>query len=171
MAEVVRPHHRLRAPRMTGRELPFPDFGLACSECEAPLAGARVQCCPGCGRPFDPPGFLPKGEWFEVEGWMLGSVSPPIAEMILMQEQLPHLVRESKNFVAMGYAQLMVPTEFFYEFLWLMRESEMVRLADDDWGGDGEEEGQAGDWVCAACGETSPDGFDVCWNCEGSRGP
>lgn len=171
MVEVIRPYHRLRDPRFTGRELPFPDFGLACSECESPLAGARLQSCPGCGKPFDPGGYLPRDEWFEVEGWMLGTISHPIAEMILLQEQVPHHVQEGKTAIAMGYARLLVPAEFFFEFLWLMRENEKRSLSEKDRDRDDEEQDvpQPGDWVCAGCGERSPDGFAVCWNCQTPR--
>ncbi|GAG47044.1 unnamed protein product, partial [marine sediment metagenome] len=58
--------------------------------------------------------------------------------------------------------RLRVPSEFYFEVLWLIRrareEMEAVRAA-----------GESRRWRCPRCGEENPGHFEVCWNCEGVK--
>jgi hypothetical protein len=58
---------------------------------------------------------------------------------------------------------LLVPREFFFDVLWLIRQAtqdiQRVREQPD------------ADWTCPSCGENVPAHFDVCWKCETARAP
>lgn len=162
MAEIVSPWTRLRDPRFTGGELPFPDFGLTCETCNHPLAGAPRNACLECGAPFDPSAMRPSSTWFPVEHRLLECLQLPMVETILRDEQLPHVVHQTHN--ALGYSgwRLLVPSEFFFELLWVLARArrelgpEQTAKTDDD-------------WVCPNCHECNPAGFDICWSCEPAR--
>jgi predicted RNA-binding Zn-ribbon protein involved in translation (DUF1610 family) len=167
MSEVVKPWHRLRDPRFTGHELPFPDFGLQCSACDRPLAGATTWKCPGCGVEFDPEPIRPERKWLLVDQPMCGEVPLAGVEVLLAAERVPYtraqgkLVSEIYGVTQIIGARLLVPREFFFEVLWLIRRAaqdiEHVRQQPGE------------DWTCPNCGEQVPAHFDVCWNCETSR--
>ena len=80
---------RLREPIFTGRELPFPDFGLKCEKCDYPRAGARERRCPSCFEPFDPQAIVPRDEWFAIEAWMCQGIPIEIVGAILDAEYVP----------------------------------------------------------------------------------
>ena len=167
MADVVKPWHRLRGPRFTGGELPLPDFGLLCHVCRHPLAGARRRACPDCGVPFDLEAIRPRRNWFIVDQAMCGEVSLAGLEPLLAAEHVPHmrahgkLLAEIYGVAKIVGSRLLVPAEFYFELLWLIRnaanEIEQVRR----------EPGTP--WTCPNCGEEVPEHFKVCWNCETAR--
>jgi len=168
MSAIVKPWHRLRDPRFTGRELPFPDFGFDCRGCRRPLAGARRWNCPHCGAAFEPGAFVPAGrEWLVVDQPFCGAVPLAGVEILLAHERVPYarhpsrLLREIYGGTPVVGSRLLVPMEFFFEVRWLVRraEREMVearRHADEA-------------WRCQACGEDVPLHFEVCWNCQAPR--
>ncbi len=167
MADIVKPWHRLREPRFTGRELPFPDFGLRCRSCQQPLAGARTRHCPGCRLAFDPDAIRPSRAWFVVDQVMCGEVPLAGLEALLAVEHVPY-TRAHRKAVAEIYgvtqiigSRLLVPAEFFFELLWLIQragqEIERVRAQPKSY------------WICPNCDEHVPAHFDVCWNCETPR--
>jgi rubrerythrin len=162
MAEVVRPWTRLREPRFSGEELPFPDFGLKCATCGRPLAGAPQRVCPACGEPFDPAAFLPAKKWHAVEPQEDQSLPFPMTESILVSEQVPHIVHETRTAFGIAGWRLMVPSDFYFEVLWLIRQArnriESQRAADGDEG-----------WLCPQCNTNNPGGFELCWNCGAAR--
>jgi len=169
VSEVVKPWHRLRDPRFTGRELPFPDFGLKCRSCNQPLAGAKTRHCPHCDTPFEPAEFLlTRRDWFVVDQHLCGDVPLAGLEVLLAHERVPYtrhhnkLLREIYGGTQIIGARLLVPTEFFFEVLWLIRSTaldmEQARQHADDAG-----------WTCPNCDEEVPAHFDVCWNCETRR--
>ena len=162
MAKLVQTWTRLRAPRFTGAESPFPDLGLSCAACGQPLAGAERAACPGCKQAFDARLLRPAKTWFSVEPEMHRPLPVQMVESILVAEQVPCMVREGRSAFGVAWWQLMVPSEFYFEFLWLIRrarqqiESERARNHDRR-------------WQCAHCNESNPDGFEVCWNCQTAR--
>lgn len=167
MADVVKPWHRLREPRFTGHELPLPDFGLLCHACRYPLAGAARRACPDCGAPFDPESIRPRRTWFIVDQSLCGDVSLAGLEPLLATECVPHMRAHGKLLAEIyGVAnivgsRLLVPAEFYFELLWLLRRSvkeiEQVR------------QHPGSPWTCPNCGEEVPHHFNVCWNCEQPR--
>ena len=167
MADVVKPWHRLREPRFTGHELPLPDFGLLCQACGRALVGARGRECPDCGVGFDPETVRPRQAWFVVDQFLCGEVSLAGLEPLLITERVPHmravgkLLEEICGIRQVVGSRLLVPNEFYFEFLWLLRktakEVEQVR----------QEPGAP--WTCPNCGEEVPGHFSVCWNCETER--
>jgi predicted amidophosphoribosyltransferase len=167
MADVVKSWHRLREPRFTGHELPLPDFGLLCYECRQPLAGARRHACPACGVPFDPEAIRPRRDWFVVDQGMCGDVSLAGLEPLLAAERVPHmrahgkLLAEIYGVAKIVGSRLLVPAEFYFELLWLIREAEkeieQVRRE------------PMAPWTCPNCGEEVPGHFKVCWSCEQPR--
>ena len=167
MSDVVKPWHRLREPRFTGHELPFPDFGLRCRNCQEPLAGARTRQCQNCGTRFDPRALRPSKEWFVVDRVVCGDVPLGVAEALFGTERVPHL-RSSAKGVAQIYGvsqvigvPLLVPREFYFEVLWLIRQAtlEMQQTR----------EHPAPEWACPKCGAAVPGNFDVCWRCQQRR--
>lgn len=167
MADVVKPWHRLREPRFTGHELPLPDFGMCCAGCQEPLVGARGRACPSCGEPFDPESVRPVKEWLIVDQPMCGDVTLAGIEVLLGVERVPYtraagkLLREIYGGTDVVGSRLLVPREFYFEVLWLIRRAvlDMQRVR----------EHPEADWTCSKCGEEVPGHFDVCWNCETPR--
>ena len=167
MAELVKPWHRLRDPRFTGHELPLPDFGLLCHACQQPLAGGATFRCPSCGVGFDPEAIRPHRKWFLIDQVTCGDVALAGFEALLGTERVPY-VRARGKFLAEIYgvnqiigSPLLVPREFFFEVMWLIRQAaqEIQRVRQQP----GKE------WTCPNCGENVPGHFDVCWNCETPR--
>jgi hypothetical protein len=171
--KLVRPWTRLRVPRLSGDELPFPDFGLVCRRCQAPLAGAASRACPACGEPFDPHALRPAKPWVSLQPSDYAGLAPPILEMLLLDEQIPHMVHEGKTAVdhytgsnpvgtrSTG-VRILIAGDFYFEVLELLartrRDMRQARAAPDDLG-----------WTCTACGEESPAHFEICWKCEAPR--
>jgi hypothetical protein len=161
---ILQPWHRLRDPRFTGDELPVPDFGLACGECGQPLAGATLHKCPHCDTPFDLLDLRPEGDWFRLDTVFGGPISSQFIGPILAGEYIPYNVqREPSHGMLPLDEQLMVPSEFYFDVLWLIEHelAQMPRLETRD---------PRISWRCAHCREENPDTFDVCWNCSRPRG-
>lgn len=169
---LVRPWSRLRRPRFTGGELPLPDFGLSCGGCGEALAGATRRACPACGEPFDLEAMRPKEAFVPLDPRHLGRLPAAIVEMLLAEEQIPHIAHEGKTAVdhyagtqaagprALG-VRLMIASEFFFEVLELLARTRSEIAA---------QRGRADSgWTCGACGEESPGNFETCWNCGGER--
>ena len=168
IASLVGTWTRLRDPRFTGGELPLPDFGLVCSYCDADLTGAEQHVCPACGEPFDPQSLRPEREWFILDSELCGSLSVPGVQALLASEAVPYTPVEEKSlaefFGGHGgvFSRLRVPSEFFFDVLWLLQRAER-EVSEARAASDGSE------WTCARCGEVNPDNFEVCWNCEAAR--
>jgi hypothetical protein len=166
--ELVGPWTRLRDPRFTGHELPFPDFGLRCRACGQPLAGAAALACPSCGAAFDPERWRPPRTWFILDAALCGRLPVPGVQALLASEGVPHFpmfemtIGEVYGGRSIMVDRLRVASEFYFEVRWLLedarREMEAVRAA-----------GDRGAWRCAACGEENPVHFEICWNCEAPR--
>jgi len=167
MEEVVKPWHRLREPRFTGHELPLPDFGLRCRACGQPLAGASARRCPACGAPFDPEAIRPRRHWFLVDQELCGEVPLAGLEALLAAERVPYtrahgkLLSEIYGVTQPIGSRLLVPREFFFELLWLIRRAsaEIARVRQEP----------PQEWVCPGCGEAVPGHFELCWNCQSRR--
>jgi hypothetical protein len=164
MADVVRPWTRLRAPRFTGRELPVPDYGLACRACGSPLAGAPQPACSTCGRPFDLEGQRPAGEWFILGTDLCAGLAIPGVQSLLAAEHVPYAPVNEMTLAEIWGGQsilptrLRVPSEFYFDVLWLLRRARQELLAL-------RAAGPRAEWRCANCGEANPGHFDICWNC------
>jgi hypothetical protein len=157
---------QVRPPRFTGHELPIPDFGLTCLSCDAPLAGWSTHDCPSCGTRFDPDTERPAGGWFHADEGFCRPLLPPVVEMLVAEQQIPHLLTEERGVAAlymgrMSPPRLMISTAFFFEMLHLIREqAQQVAAAAAD---------ADREWHCSACGEASPWNFELCWKCEARR--
>ncbi len=168
MREIIRPWTRLRDPMFTGDELPIPDFNLACLRCRRPAAGWSTRACPQCGTAFDPSAYLPDTTWFRVDAEIRGALLEPVAEVLLAERQIPHFTRGDRTLpgLILGQvgeaAQLMSPSEFYFEVRYALR-AENLRIRGDAAGADDRE------WTCGDCGESSPETFDLCWNCQRPR--
>ena len=158
MAAIIPSWVRLRDPQYTGAEVPFPDFGLECEQCGTPLADAPERACPICGQPFDLRTMAPVKAWFVVEPDMREPLPMALVESILVTEEVPHLVREGLYAFGTANWTLLVPGEFYFELLWLIRDAKQRIEAERD--------GPAGQsWWCQGCGEENPAGFERCWSC------
>ena len=158
MGSIVPSWARLRDPRYTGAELPFPDLGLECEHCGTPLAGAAERACPACSQPFDPRAMLPVEAWFAVEPDLRKPLPMALVESILLAEDVPHLVREGLSAFGAAYRTLLVPREFYFELLWLIQDARRRIEA--------ERQAPSGrSWCCRNCGAENPAGFERCWNC------
>lgn len=162
---LIRPWTRLRPPHYTGADRPLPDFGLLCDTCETPLAGALDDACGACGRSFDLDALAPPRQWFILDAALAGPLPIPGVQALLAEENVPHVPVTEKS-VAEIYGghgvlsdRLRVPSEFFFEVLWLLAQAKRDAQAARDRAGQD-------DWTCTNCGEENPGNFDVCWNCE-----
>ncbi len=161
MSELVQPWMRLREPQFTGCELPLPDFDLLCGACEAPLAGATELRCPGCRAPFDLRDSAPRSEWYKIPPSPRSGLPPQIVELILADEFIPYLRRESRDLShilgldPLADVRLEVPSDFYFDLLAAMRRHELAAADPAD-----------PDWTCANCQESNPATFSTCWNCQ-----
>ncbi len=163
--DLIRPYTALRPPEINGRELPVPDLGFSCPDCDALLDGASTHECPTCGRPFDMADFCPSGRWV-VAFSSPDSVKMTCAEMVLRQHLVPILYGDDelrKTFGALGATRfgprIEVPRAFYFEArLILRRETARAEAVHAD--GLAEQEVD-----CPKCGEGNPATFEVCWNC------
>lgn len=168
MTKVVKSWHRLRDPRFSGHELPLPDFGLLCRACQQPLAGAPTHHCSNCGLEFDPEAIRPYRKWFLVDEVLCGEVPLAGMEALLANEYVPYLrrgdklLREIFGGTQVIGSRLLVPAEFFFELLWLIRRAVLEME-------EARRQPESANWTCPHCGEEVPAHFDVCWNCQSSR--
>jgi len=166
---MIRPWTRLRDPRYHGDELPVPDFGLRCGGCHGPLAGATSPACPHCRRPFDLPGLRPPGAWFVLDRTIAGPLPMAGVISLLASEAVPYLPAQEKSLAEIYAGQnilverVRLPSEFFFDVLWLLRRARVELAYQRAVGG-------RYDWRCPQCREENPGSFDVCWNCGGVRG-
>ncbi|MFQ5806737.1 MAG: hypothetical protein ACE5I3_09835 [Phycisphaerae bacterium] len=168
MLEIVKPWHRLREPRFTGHELPFPDFGLGCRACQQPLADAPTRRCPNCGVEFHPDAIRPQRKWFMIDQALCDDVPLAGMEALLASERVPYMrhgekvLRQILGTTQVIGSRLEVPGEFFFEVMWLIRRVVLQMQ-------DARRQPEGANWTCPGCGETVPNHFDVCWNCQRSR--
>ncbi len=168
--DLVRTWTRLRAPLFTGNELPVPDFGLACEGCRQPLAGARDFKCPHCDRPFDLTALRPPEEWFILDSRLCGDLPVAGVQPLLAAEAVPYVQVDEKTATEIYFGppvltnRLRVPTEFYFDIIWLLRRSRQEVEAARAGGGNDH-------WLCRKCGEENPANFDVCWSCQKVKSP
>ena len=166
VADLVRTWTRLREPRRTGRESPFPDYGLSCAACRSPLAGAREGRCLRCGEPFDPDRLRPRSAWFVIDEALADPLPLATVEVLLAGDRIPFVRLDERQAVelylgsrAIG-SRLRVPSEFFFDVLELLtRTRTAMRQA----------RRPQPPWRCPACGEEVPGHFEQCWNCQHVR--
>jgi len=167
MAEVVKPWHRLRDPLYDGREDPLPDYGVNCDDCQGPLVGARRERCPHCRAAFDLRSRLPKRNWFNIDRYVCGEMTPAVLQPMLAAEYVPHMPVRDKS-VAEIYGGsnivevcLTAPLDFYFDVLHLIRAAakkiDQVRATPRE------------TWRCTGCGSRVPAHFDICWSCEKPR--
>ncbi|MFO0837716.1 MAG: hypothetical protein U1D55_04255 [Phycisphaerae bacterium] len=165
-ATLIQSWTRVRPPRFTGDERPLPDFGLACAQCRAPLAGAAADSCV-CGQAFALRRWQPRGAWFLIDADFAKPLGLSAAEIVLSSEQVPYIPLNNRSLpeIVMGTsplgARLLVPSEFYWDARYHL--SAAARRAI-------EARSQArAEWRCPACGEDNPGHFEICWNCEAAR--
>ena len=168
IADVVQSWHRLRAPTFTGREQPVPDFGLECAKCDEPLVGSMGSVCGHCAAPLDLEKVRPTRKWFTLDRMIRRGVPMDLIEALLVEEQVPYRIEKDQTageifgFTTMDQVRIRVLSEFFFDFLHLVRireeeqQSDVERAAQDR-------------WTCAECDEKNPGHFDLCWSCSEDR--
>ncbi len=150
-----------REPALTGQERPLPELGLSCAECGSVLAGAAADVCPECGSSFDLSALVPDGDWVSVSEFVPANV-PGVAKTILYGAQIPYLVDDAQlerlygGRVRLFGGGIRVPRGFFFDAL------HAFAAADEP-----PAEYARAEWICLACNEHVPAGFEVCWNCGG----
>jgi len=168
--ELIRPWTRLRNPRVSGNELPVPDWGLTCPTCRRPLRGLPEHRCPQCGEAFDPQAFRPPGQWFVLDAGLCGSLPIAGVQALLAAEAVPYFPVAAKSLAeiyggqAINLSGLRVPSEFFFEVLGLLQAARVEMAA-------ARVKARTSFWICRGCGEENPGHFDICWNCQGARRP
>ncbi|MBL8880048.1 MAG: hypothetical protein JNG88_13085 [Phycisphaerales bacterium] len=162
MAELVKPWTRLREPTYTGDELPIPDFGLRCGQCNAPAAGWPTHACPHCGHLATMRWIQPQEPWFQASAWASDLPGDSALEAVLIDEAIPHIRSISRSGAdvllarGVGAGVLFVSSEFYFDYLALMQ---TLRLADQ------EQSAPRPEWRCEFCGEMCPENFELCWSC------
>ena len=162
MRDLVRSWTRLREPRFNGSELPLPDFGFTCPDCEYPLSGAPDCHCPRCGTRFDLQEHRPIRPWFNVATTLEEQVPMQVIEGLLLEEYVPHVLVEGQDPFGLSNRGLMISSDFYFDFLWLMRQHGRRPAAV-------REARQEQSWICGQCNSENPTNFDVCWSCGGQR--
>jgi rubrerythrin len=156
-------HVKKRDPTFTGHERPLPEFGLVCAECDQALTGADGDTCPACGHPFDLAGLVGDEEWVDVADFVPGHVRG-LAKTILYGTEIPYLMDDAKlSQLYSGKTQflaraLRVPREFLFDALYALASAGEPPAAHAQ-----------DEWVCPACNELVPAGFEVCWNCNATH--
>lgn len=156
-------HVKRREPFYTGHERPLPDFGFYCAACREPLAGAQDESCPHCGEPFDVHAMKVVGGWVNLAPLMeeFPDRIRASAESVLYHAGVPFLVDNAGLTRALGYdlglgrRGLRVPAEFVFDALAALAQANSELISE-----------QAQAWMCPACGEEVPGGFEICWSCE-----
>ena len=154
----------LPPPRFTGKELPIPDFGLACAECGEPLAGWHKFDCPECATPADLPATVPDRPFVRAyRSPRLEQVR--MAKLILDTNHVPNRLGNESLQMAMGElpfvqisSEVLVPNSHYFDALYTLHH---------DWPESGA--ASADEWTCHECGEICPGTFEVCWNCSAER--
>jgi rubrerythrin len=152
-------HLRRRDPVFDGRERPLPDFGLLCAECDAPLTGAQDDACPQCDAPFDLQALITGGDWVVIDDYVPEEIAS-MAQGLLYGAQVPYVEDNARlNALYSGLSpfvptRLRVPRAFFFDALHVLAEANQPSTVEAH-----------GEWVCPACGEDVPAGFEVCWSC------
>ncbi len=164
MADVVQPWHLVRSPTFTGRERPLPDFGLECRSCDEALVGAVGSMCVKCAAPLDLDQFKPASEWFTVDRVIRRGIPMELIEAMLTEEYVPFRIEKDRTYreiyglTATDPLRIRVMSEFFFDFLRLVRVREEEHRCDV-------ERSSPGEWPCPDCGEKNPGHFDICWSC------
>jgi len=168
MSEIVQTWHRLRPPRRTGDERPIPAWGIQCRNCRRLLDGSDSLKCPGCGAATDGAHLRPPGEWFVVDETLAGDVPLPTVEILLAGRYVPYVRRSDKLLREIYFgprmigSRLLVPTEFYFDVIGILRgaaaDMRAARVCENQ-----------NPWTCDSCGEEVPAHFDVCWNCQRER--
>ncbi len=82
--------------------------------------------------------------------------------MALELEKIPYLtVPQLSPWVALP-DRCFVPSEFYFDVLWVTRDTAKKMFEREQLRESGEEEPH---WVCKNCGEENPDNFESCWQC------
>lgn len=158
---LIRTWTRLRDPWFYGTELPIPDFGLECPGCGRDLAGLGAYSCPDCEADVTPALAAPRREWFLLEKWLCGRFTAPELEILFGNELVPYMSSDEQTVFEIHLGggpiggRLRVPTEFYYDVLWLLRREHRRAPSENP------------DRTCPSCGEQNPGDFVTCWNCGG----
>ncbi len=164
VASLIRTWTRLRDPLFTGHELPIPEYGMLCSACGCTLDNSPTLACRGCGRDVSDQLTPPKTPWFRVHSSICRRFTIPQVGMLLEAELIPFLLSDERSVIeihAGGAAiggRLSVPSEFYFDLLWLLERERRKNEA-------APARGAHAAWDCQACGEHNPANFDICWNC------
>ncbi len=163
MAALVQPWTCLRPPRVDGSERPLLDFGLACRECRAPLAGGAGAQCAFCRLPFDIQSYVPPSRWCLLDKLQVQPLDLATTEMLFASEQLPYVPLNARGLpeIVLGNAplgsNLLVPRAYYLEARFVV-----TRAARELWQA---RHTPRPDWRCPQCGESCPGNFELCWNC------
>jgi hypothetical protein len=163
LAEPPDHHIKKREPTYTGFERPLPDFGLYCSDCDRPLAGANDDTCPHCQHPFDLLALMRGRDWVDISPYVPKEMRM-LTNATLYGAQVPYLIDNAGLRTAYGAdlpfvsRRLRVPREFFWDALAALASVSFDKAT-----------GPPGEWQCPTCGEAVPADFDICWNCNGRQ--
>lgn len=166
MSELVQPWTRLRPPRVTSADSPLPDVMLNCPRCSQSLTGAVHGKCPSCLAVVDVASMIPRQAWVAIQSDDLAPLTASHAEHVFAEAYIPFVPQQS----AIGQlgslltggprAVLWVPREFWLEARSVIRAA-LLSVHEVRQSG-------AADQACAACGESAPAHFELCWNCGAS---
>lgn len=167
VADLIRTWTRVHPPRYLAETRPLPDYGLACTACRSPLAGAPDSSCPACGAAFDLARLTPAKQWFVADEALARPLDLLNLAVLLEAEAVPFYAQSGKSFtdlvmgrVAFG-ANLVIPRDFYWDVRYLVRRAAVEiesRRSQSEL-----------NWKCPHCGEDSPLHFEVCWNCGAAR--
>ncbi len=161
---LIRTWTRLRAPTYRGDERPVPDWGLECGHCRAALAGMTGDACNVCGAALAGSLAPPRQDWFVVEPWHLGGLSPAVLLQVVEGELIPHYQSNEQGVYQIYFGsrpldqRVRVSREFYYDLLAGLAARRKQRA----------QRPAGAPRVCPNCEETSPPDFEVCWQCGGA---
>lgn len=161
MQDIVQPWDRLREPWFTGHELPLPDWGLYCPECDSNLYGIEAYECSACRSALAPPiDLLPERDWFRLTKDLRGSLSNSFCETLLQAHDIPHRRDRPPVYIHRTEveSELLATREFYFDVRYVLT-NELKLMAE------GRQLAAGPPLICPTCNAESPGNFTLCWKC------
>lgn len=169
IAKIDRLLAPLPRPPRRADEFDCPDTDYPCANCGKLLIDVRKWTCSHCGRAVAPADLLPGHTLIALNREIGRNQTLPVLLMrtALESEGIPNDAQSSAGSAmstigGVELSALRVARSYTFDALAFLAEVREQYGTDDD-------EENANDWTCDACGEQAPGNFELCWNCSAPR--